>query len=110
MAFNREDVRAHKNVAALGYVIFFLPLILCRDSRLGRYCANQGLLLFLGRILLHLPLRLLKGVPLISLLYRPAVWLVDAAALAAALYMAWQLYRHDRVTKLPVIGHRTLIK
>jgi hypothetical protein len=110
MNFDREDVRAHKTVAALGYVIFFLPLILCGDSRLGRYCANQGLLLLLGRLLLHLILKIFKWALLFGLLYDLAIWLVDAAVLIASLYMTWQLYRHDRVTKVPFIGHWVIIK
>lgn len=43
--FTKEDFEKNKTMAALGYLVFFIPLIQCRDSKLGRYCANQGLIL-----------------------------------------------------------------
>ena len=38
----------NKDMASLGYILFFIPLITCKDSKLGRYCANQGLLLLIA--------------------------------------------------------------
>ena len=41
--FSDQDIRENKLKAGLGYLVFFLPLVLCKDSKLGRHCANQGL-------------------------------------------------------------------
>ncbi len=42
-----NDVQANKTIAALAYIIFFLPLLAAKDSRFAIYHANQGLVLFL---------------------------------------------------------------
>ena len=45
--FSTEDLARNRTWAALGYLLFFIPLIKCKHSPLGRYCANQGLLLLI---------------------------------------------------------------
>ena len=110
LTFEREDVRANKTVAALGYVLFFLPLIVCGNSKLGRYCANQGLLLLLSALVLRIVLGIFKWVLLFGLLYDLAVGVVNVGATLIGIYMAWQLLRHDRVTRLPIIGEKVIIK
>jgi uncharacterized membrane protein len=37
----------NKVIAALAYVVFFLPLLMCRDDEFAMYHANQGLLLLI---------------------------------------------------------------
>ena len=48
--FSVEDIEKNKAMAALSYIIFFLPLIACPDSKFGRFHANQGLLLVIVSI------------------------------------------------------------
>lgn len=46
---NLKDIEENKWVGLLAYLIFFLPLILAKDSQFGKFHANQGLnLLLLG--------------------------------------------------------------
>ena len=47
--FNNGEILAgdEKIVAALGYVLFFIPLIAKPGSSFARFHANQGLLLFI---------------------------------------------------------------
>ena len=45
--FTQEDIDKNKTIAGLAYIIFFLPLIACPDSRYGRFHANQALILFI---------------------------------------------------------------
>ena len=42
-----KDVEDNKVIAALAYIIFFLPLIVAKDSEFGKFHANQGLILLL---------------------------------------------------------------
>lgn len=42
-----KDVEDNKVIAALAYIVFFLPLIVAKDSEFGKFHANQGLLLLL---------------------------------------------------------------
>ncbi len=45
--FSVEDIQANKVVSGLAYFIFFLPLVVCPDSRFGRFHANQALVLLI---------------------------------------------------------------
>ncbi|HZJ82808.1 MAG TPA: hypothetical protein VFD57_03260 [Clostridia bacterium] len=45
--FDQEDIEKNKTMAGLAYLIFFLPLISCPDSKFAKFHANQGLLLLL---------------------------------------------------------------
>ena len=41
-----KDIEDNKVIAALAYIIFFLPLIVAKDSEFGKFHANQGLIYF----------------------------------------------------------------
>jgi uncharacterized membrane protein len=45
--YSTEDIQANKVWAGLAYFLFFLPLIICPESRYARYHANQGLVLLI---------------------------------------------------------------
>ncbi|GEM_PF-370425 len=45
--YTSEDIEKNKAIAALAYLIFFLPLLAAQDSSYARFHANQGLLLFI---------------------------------------------------------------
>lgn len=45
--FDIKDFEKNKKYAALAYLIFFIPLVACPNSRYGRYHANQGLMLLI---------------------------------------------------------------
>lgn len=47
--FDPADIEKSKVYSALAYlgILFFLPLVLCPDSKFGRFHANQGLVLLL---------------------------------------------------------------
>ena len=61
--FSDQDIRENKLKAGLGYLVFFLPLVLCKDSKLGRHCANQGLLLLIAAGLVSVLLGIFAGKP-----------------------------------------------
>ena len=48
--FDPADIEKNKTIAGLAYLIFFLPLIACPDSKFGRYHASQALILFIAGI------------------------------------------------------------
>lgn len=48
--FEQADIDNNKTVAGLAYLIFFLPLLVCPQSKYGRFHANQALLLFIAAI------------------------------------------------------------
>lgn len=108
--FEREDVDSNKDMAALGYVLFFLPLITCKDSKLGKFCANQGLLLLLTYVVARFILGIFDSIFLIGFLFGIAKFAVSIGIIALGIFMVIQLKKYGRVMKLPYIGHFTLIK
>ena len=102
--FSEQDIRENKLKAGLGYLVFFLPLVLCKDSKLGRHCANQGLLLLIAAGLLSALLAIFAGVPLIGFVVRLAIKLVWFAALVIGLLCFLQLSTNDRAVELPYVG------
>lgn len=47
ITFEADDIQKNKIMAGLAYLLFFLPLIVCPDSKFGKFHANQGLLLLI---------------------------------------------------------------
>ena len=107
--FTEEDVKANKTLAAVGYLVFFVPLIWCKGSRLGRFCANQGLLLLIVQVLLGLLFSILGGIPLLGWLFRLAGRLASLAVLVVGLLCLIQLTTNERVVELPYIGFIRLL-
>lgn len=51
---DQTDIDKHKGVAALGYIIFLIPILAARDSRYAMYHANQGLVLLLVAVAINI--------------------------------------------------------
>ena len=108
--FDREDIEKNKTLAAAGYLVFFVPLIWCRDSRLGRHCANQGLWIMIAQVLLALLFGGVFGaIPLIGWLFRLAGRLAQLALLVVSVLCAAQLMTNERAVELPFVGQLKLI-
>lgn len=108
--FLKSDIEQNKYKAGMGYFVFFLPLILCRNSKLGRHCANQGLILWIASTLLSLLLGIFAGIPLLGWIFVLAGKLVRFAWLLLALMCFLQLSTHDRAPKIPYIGDFKIIR
>lgn len=104
MEFTKADLEANKFKAGLGYFVFFLPLILCTDSKLGRHCANQGLLLWIASALIGLLLRILAGIPLLGWIFGLVAGLASLAEFLIALLCFLQLMTNERAPEIPFIG------
>ncbi len=57
-----EDIQQNKVMAALAYIIFFLPLLAAKESKFARYHANQGLVLLLTGIAIGIVGGILTGI------------------------------------------------
>lgn len=108
--FLKSDIEKNKFKAGLGYFVFFLPLILCRDSKLGRHCANQGLLLWIASILLSALLGIFTGIPLIGWVFGLVSRLVRFVIFLVALLCFLQLTTNDRAPEVPYIGGFRIIR
>lgn len=108
--FSKTDLEANRFKAGLGYFVFFLPLLLCRDSKLGRHCANQGLLLWIASILIGLLLGIFTGIPLLGWVFRLAGRLIRFVLFVVALLCFLQLMTNDRAPEIPFIGIYRIIR
>lgn len=108
--FSKQDMQQNKIKAGLGYLVFFLPLILCKDSKLGRHCANQGLLLLIVAVLASGLLGILAGIPLLGWVFLLAARLVRFALFLLGLLCFLQLTTNERAVELPVVGSFRIIR
>ena len=107
--FTQEDLQQNRMLAAAGYVVFFVPLIWCRKSKLGRFCANQGLILMIVQIVVSMLFRVLGRIPLLGWLFGVIGGLAGLALFVVGLLCAAQLLTTGRASELPFIGFLRLI-
>lgn len=108
--FTTEDLALNRTWAALGYIVFFIPLIKCRNSPLGKHCANQGLLLLIVHVVVNSLFHVFGRIPLLGWLFDLIGGLAGVALLVVGLICMIQLMSNDRICEIPFIGHFTLIR
>lgn len=101
--YSPEDIEKNKTMAGLAYILFFLPLLACPDSRFGRFHANQGLLLLIVSIAGNI---ILGIIPFIGWMLYP---LFSAAVLIVAVISLINAI-NGKAKELPVIGRYRLLK
>ncbi len=101
--FDLQDIEKNKTMAGLAYIIFFLPLIACPDSKYGKFHANQALLLLLLGIIGNV---ILGFIPIIGWVLMP----IFAIALLVFGIMGLVNGFGGKAKKLPIIGKYTIIK
>lgn len=98
-----EDVEKNKVMAGLAYFIFFLPLIVCSDSKYGKFHANQGLLLLIVSLIGNI---ILGIIPVIGWIILP---IFELATLIFAI-MGLINGLNGKAEELPIFGKYRLIK
>ena len=113
-AFEEEDIKQNKTMAGLAYILFFLPLIVCKDSKFGRFHANQGLLLLILSVIGYVAISIVTTIlatitwrlfAFISLLYS----LYGLFILVLAVYGLVNGF-NGKAKELPVIGKFRIIQ
>lgn len=102
-SFNQADIDKNKTMAGLAYLIFFLPLISCPDSRFARFHANQGLLLLIFGVGGSFVLGLIPILGWILLIFYPIVILIFGIM---GLVNGFQ----GKVKRLPIFGKINILK
>ncbi len=102
--FTQEDIEKNKVMAILAYILFLIPLLAAGESPYARYHANQGLLLFIGALIINV----VGGVvPFLG-------WLIvlplGNLALLILAIMGIVRAAQGQVKPLPIIGGITLLK
>lgn len=99
--FSNEDIEQNKIIAALAYLIFFLPLIAAKDSAFGKFHANQGLVLFIAFVAISI----FQVIPILGFII---FWLGYVALVIIGILGAVSAY-NGKAEELPVIGQFNLI-
>jgi len=102
-AIDPADIEKNKVMAGLAYLIFFLPLLACPDSKYGRYHANQALILFIAGFGGSL---ILSFIPIIGWLLLPVFAFVVLVFAIIGLVNGFG----GKVKPLPLIGKFTILK
>ncbi|SFR90411.1 hypothetical protein [Anaeromicropila populeti] len=102
--YDPQDIEKNKVVCGLCYlgVLFFLPLIVCPDSKFGRFHANQALILLIFSVIISLT----EFVWIVGGIFHGVLGLICAVFVIVGLVNAIQ----GKAKDLPVIGSIKLIK
>ncbi len=113
--FDAKDIEKNKMLAGLGYIIFFLPMIVMNESKFARFHANQILLLLIPEVGITLVGTVLSTILIASFLFGLAgiisfiTFALDLVVGVAALMNMIAAFRGE-AKRVPFIGHITLIK
>lgn len=100
-----ENIEEVKVMAALAYVLFFIPLLTHPNSRFGKFHANQGLLLLIFALGGQL-VGWMLSIVLIGFLILPIVYIASLVFFIMGLINAL----NKEMKRLPLIGQFDLIK
>jgi uncharacterized membrane protein len=101
--FDQEDIEKNKTMAGLSYLIFFLPLIACPESRYGKFHANQALLLLIVSIAGNIVLGI---IPIIGWILIPLFLIAVCVFGIMGLINGFS----GKAKRLPLFGKFTIIK
>ncbi|MGI6224925.1 MAG: DUF4870 domain-containing protein [Peptococcales bacterium] len=101
--FDSADIEKNKTMAGLAYLIFFLPLIACPDSKYAKFHANQALLLWIVAIVGNI---LLGMIPIVGWVLMPVYGLAIFAFGIMGLINGFT----GKAKRLPIFGKYTLLK
>lgn len=101
--FSIEDINANKVVSGLAYLLFFLPLVVCPDSRYGRFHANQALVLLIVAVVGSI---VLGVIPIINIIIYPIF------SIAVVVWAVIGLINglNGQAKELPLIGKWRIMK
>lgn len=109
-----QEAQENKVIFILSYLLFFLPLVSCPGSKIGRFHANQGLVLLITSVVGQIAVTILSSV-LLSISW--GLWAITSliswgwAIVVLALVIIGMVNANKGEQKpLPVIGKITIIK
>lgn len=101
--YTPEDIEKNKTMAGLAYIIFFLPLIACPDSKYAKFHANQALVLLITTIAGNI---ILGFIPIIGWLLLPLFGIAVFIFAILGLINGFG----GKAKELPIIGKFTILK
>lgn len=101
--YTPEDIEKNKTMAGLAYLLFFLPLLACPESRYARFHANQALLLLITAVAGNI---ILGIIPVIGWMLMPILGLGVLILGIMGLINGFG----GKAKQLPLIGKFTILK
>jgi len=101
--FAEDDIEKGKTMAGLSYLLFFLPLIACPESKYARFHANQSLILLIVSIAGNI---ILGIIPVIGWILLPIFGLAVLAGMIIGMINGFG----GKAKKLPLIGGFELLR
>lgn len=101
--FEQTDIDSNKTMAGLAYILFFLPLIVCPDSKYAKFHANQSLLLLIVAIAGNIVLSI---IPLIGWILIPVYALAVFILFVIGLVNGFS----GKAKRLPIFGKFDILK
>ncbi|NLJ30467.1 MAG: hypothetical protein GX424_02505 [Clostridiales bacterium] len=98
-----EDIEKGKTMAGLSYLLFFLPLVACPESKYAKFHANQSLLLLITAIVGDV---ILGVIPVVGWMLMPIFGVVVLALGIIGLINGFG----GKAKRLPLIGRFTILK
>lgn len=94
---SNDDIEKNKGIAAVTYILFFLPYLAAKDSKFAMFHANQSLVLLIVSVVGNVVLPL---IPILGWILWPFFWL--------AVFVLWLIgvinALNGKMKPLPVIG------
>lgn len=103
LKFDPADIEKNKTMAGLAYLIFFLPLVACPESKFAKFHANQALVLLIVAIAGNI---ILGIIPILGWILLPffgiAVFIIAIMGLINGF--------GGKAKELPIIGKYRIVK
>lgn len=112
--FDAEDIKQNKTMAGLAYILFFLPLIVCKDSKFGKFHANQGLLLLILSVVGYIAISIITTI-LATITWRLFGFISLLYSIYGLFILAIAIYGlvnglNGKAKELPIIGKYRIIR
>ncbi len=103
---DEKDYEKYKYSYLFSYLCFLIPLVFVSNSKLGKYYANQGLVLFLFNLLVISLNKVIGLIPVFGLL----VVIILKFSVYIVLIYAMYCVCIRKVWRIPIIGRVNIIK
>lgn len=114
-AFEEKDIEKNKVMAGLGYIVFFIPMIVMNESKFARFHANQILLLLIPEVAVTVIGTVLSTMLIASFSFGLAslisfIMLAFSIVIGVVAIINMIAAFRGEAKRVPLIGHITIIK
>jgi uncharacterized membrane protein len=109
ITMDKKDIEKNKGMAALAYLIFFIPLLAVPDSKFAKFHANQGLNLLLLALAINILGSMLSATLILAIIGIPLLFIGGIFTLVLFIMGVINAFNGE-AKQLPLIGKIEIIK